>query len=245
MAERKKYISAEIPILNEEIRILGTPEELNDKTIKLDLTRKLRGKGLTITFRIFNKDGKLVSIPNKLELVKAYIRRMMRKRIDYVEDSFRAQCADVRTIIKPFLITRKRVSRAVRKNLRNTAREFLLEYLKDKEYNDICKELIDGILQKAMLPKLKKVYPLSFCDIRVLETKELGKVDLDKIIKEAEEGVMVEAEDIQEIAEEAKEEVKEEAEEAKEEVKEEAEEAKEEVKEEAEEAKEKKPAKKK
>jgi len=120
MAERKKYIDVQVPILNETMRILGTPETLHNKTIKLDLTRKLRGKGLTIKFRIFNREGKLIAIPNKMELVTAYIRRMMRKRVDYVEDSFKARTKDTRTTIKPFLITRKKVSRAVRKNLRNT-----------------------------------------------------------------------------------------------------------------------------
>ena len=52
-----------------------------------------------------------------------------------------------------------------------------------------------------MLPKLKKVYPLSFCDIRIFETKEIEKIDLSKI-KIAEETQEEEAEDIQGIAEE-------------------------------------------
>ena len=183
MAERKKYIDIEIPILDSTMRILGTPEDLNNKTIKLDLTRKLRGKGLNITFRIFNKDGKLFGIPNKMMLIGSYIQQMIRKRSDYVEDSFKARCADIRVTVKPFLLTRKQVSRAVRKNLRNTAREFLLEYLREKDYNEICNELLDNTLQKTMFPKLKKIYPLSFCDLRVFETKELGKIDIDKILE--------------------------------------------------------------
>ena len=199
MAEKKKYIEAEVPILNSTIRILGTPEELHDKTIKLDLTRKLRGKGLTITLRIFNREGKLTAIPNKIELVTTYIRRMMRKRTDYVEDSFQARCADIRATIKPLLITRKKVSRAVQKNLRNTAREFLLEYTKEKDYIEICNEILEGTLQKIMLPKLKKIYPLSFNDIRIFETKELKKIDIKKASTISGHQ---ETEDIQEIQEE-------------------------------------------
>lgn len=180
MAERKKYIDVQVPILDSTMRVLGTPENLHDKTIKLDLTRKLRGKGLTIKLRIFNQEGKLVAIPNSMELSTSYIRRMMRKRTDYVEDSFQARCSDIRVTIKPLLITRKKVSRAVRKNLRNTAREFILGYIKEKTYIEICNELLEGTLQKAMLPKLKKVYPLSFSDIRIFETKELEKIDMEK-----------------------------------------------------------------
>ena len=107
----------------------------------------------------------------------------MRKRVDYVEDSFKTSCKDIRVTIKPFLITRKKVSRAVRKNLRNTTKEFLIEYLKEKTYNELCIELLDGTLSKTMLPKLKKIYPLSFCDIRVFETKDIEKINLDLIIK--------------------------------------------------------------
>lgn len=223
MAERKKYIDVEIPILDSSMRVLGTLENLHDKTIKLDLTRQLRGKGLTIKFRIFNNEGKLVGIPNKMELVNSYIRRMMRKRSDYVEDSFLGRCADIRATIKPILITRKRVSRAVRKNLRNTAKEFILEYIKEKDFYELCQDILEGTLQKAMLPKLKKVYPLSFCEIRIFETKELAKIDLNKASKRK---IEAQPEDIQAIDKETKEEpieeVKEEAEEEKEETPEEA-----------------------
>jgi phage-related protein len=52
--------------------------------------------------------------------------------------------------------------------------------MKEKEYLEIYNEILDGTIQKAMLPKLKKVYPLSFSDIRIFETKELEKIDLEK-----------------------------------------------------------------
>ncbi len=197
MAERKRYIDVQIPILDSTMRILGTAEELNNKTIKLDLTRKLRGKGLIIKLRIFNQEGKLTAIPNSLTLITSYIRKIMRKRIDYVEDSFQARCSDIRVTIKPLLITRKKVSRAVRKNLRNTTRELIIEYLKEKDYIETCNELLDGTLQKTLLPKLKKIYPLSFCDVRVFETKELEKIDLEKASTlPAEEGSIMNQEEL-------------------------------------------------
>jgi len=202
MAERKKYIDVKVPMLDSEMRVLGTLADLHMKTIKLDLSRKLRGKGLTITFRIFNYNDSLVAVPNRMELVKSYIRRMTRKRTNYVEDSFTAHCSDVTAVVKPFLITRKRVSRAVRRNLRNTAREFLVEYLKGKTYNELCLELMDGTLQKTLLPKLKKVYPLSFCDLRVFETKEVDKVNLDDAMKAGVPVVEGTEEDLQATSEE-------------------------------------------
>lgn len=158
--------------------VLGTEETLAGKTIKLDLSRKLRGRGLEAVFVIMNKEGKLVAYPKSLILMRSYVQRMMRKRISYVEDSFSTTCKDVKVTIKPFLITRKKVSRAIRNNLRRTAKEFILEYVKDKTYMDLAMAVLSNDMQKEMHPKLKKVYPLSMCEIRVIETSELAKADL-------------------------------------------------------------------
>jgi len=185
MAQRKKFIEVEIPSIESNINVLGTPEELDKKIIKLDLSRKMRGRGIEVIFKIQNTNSKLTAFPKKIQLMKSYIQRMMRKRTNYIEDSFITPCKDIRVIIKPFLITRKKVSRAVRKNLRNTAKEFLIKHLEDKNYLNVCDEILSGELQKTMLPKLKKVYPLSFSDIRIFETKELEKAELP-IVKKTE-----------------------------------------------------------
>tara|TARA_Y100000310_G_scaffold316947_1_gene369260 strand:- start:12090 stop:12803 length:714 start_codon:yes stop_codon:yes gene_type:complete len=183
MAARKKFINVEIPAIDSTIRVLGTPEELDKRTIKLDLSRRTKGKGLEVIFKIKNTEGNLLAFPKKIQLMKSYIQRMMRKRTSYVEDSFVTPCKDIRAIIKPFLITRKKVSKAVRKNLRNTTKEFLIKYLSEHNYLDLCDQILAGELQKTLLPKLKKVYPLSFSDIRIFETKELEKADLPAIKK--------------------------------------------------------------
>ena len=84
MAIKKKFIDVEIPIVNETLPVLGSPETLTNKTIKLDLSRKLKGKGLEIVFQIMNKENKLVAYPKNLTLMRSYIQRMMRKRVNYV-----------------------------------------------------------------------------------------------------------------------------------------------------------------
>jgi len=176
MALKKKFSQVELPLLNTSIEALGDASTLAGKTIKMDLTRKLRGKSLEVVFKIYDKNG-LYGMPKQLNLMKYFIIRVMRNRISYVEDSFETQCKDVKVTIKPFLITRKRVSRAIRNNLRKTCKEFIINYVKEKSYLQLCEELLSGQLQHEMLPKLKKVYPLSFSDLRVFETKELDKVD--------------------------------------------------------------------
>ena len=180
MALKKKFMDISLPLTGDSFTALGTIESLVGKTIKLDLTRKLRGKGLEITFLIVEKDGKLIGLPKSFILIKSYIRRIMRTGTSYVEDSFKAQSKDGEVTMKPFLLTRKKVSRAVRNHLRQVAREQLLEIAKDKTFSELTEEVYSGNLQKSLIPKLKKVYPLAFCDLRVFET---NKPILDENIK--------------------------------------------------------------
>lgn len=207
MAMKKKFIEIESPITNEVIEVLGTAEELHKKTIKLDLSRKMRGKGVELVLEVENKDGGLKAYPKRIELVRSSISRMMRKRINYVEDSFEISCSDITARIKPFLLTRKKVSRAVRNNLRKTTKEFLINYAKEKTYLEITSEVLNTNLQKTMIPILKKIYPLSLCEIRVLETKELEKANKEIIVnlvqseEENEETIEEEKSQIEELEE--------------------------------------------
>ncbi len=208
MAMKKKFLEIESPITNETIEILGTPEELHKKTIKLDLSRKMRGKGVEVVLEVENKNGEMKAYPKRIELVRASISRMMRKRINYVEDSFEISCSDITARIKPFLLTRKKVSRAVRNNLRKTTKEFLITYAKDKTYLEITSDVLSTNLQKAMIPVLKKIYPLSLCEIRVIETKDLAKAnkEIKRIVPiQADEEVEEELEQLQSQDEEIKE----------------------------------------
>ena len=210
MAERKRFIDVEIPILEKSIQVLGTTKDLHNKTIKMDLSRKMRGKGLTLTLQILNQDEKLIAYPRKFELTKSYLRRIIRKRTDNVEDSFKTSTKDTSVTLKPFLITRKKVSRAVRRNLRNTTKEFLINYAKERTYLELCRDILENVLQKELLPKLKKVYPLAFCDLRIVETSEVAKIDfnlaeIEPSVEEVSSEDNEEAEEEQEEAEETKE----------------------------------------
>jgi len=60
----------------------------------------------------------------------------------------------------------------VRKELRKKAKEELTEYTKNKKSEDIFDEVIRNQIQKPLSVKLKKIYPLSLCEIRILESKE-------------------------------------------------------------------------
>ena len=97
---------------------------------------------------------------------------MVRKGTNYIEDSFSTECKDAQVKIKPFLITRRKVTREVRKALRNKAKEELINYAKDKNSEEIFDDILNNKLQKQLSLKLKKIYPLSLCEIRTLKVEK-------------------------------------------------------------------------
>ncbi|HLD98106.1 MAG TPA: hypothetical protein VI815_02185 [Candidatus Nanoarchaeia archaeon] len=179
--ERKKFIKSEIPMLSREIELYGNSlSNFDNKTIKLDLTSELRGKGAELRLILKSEDNVSKAYPIELTLMGSYIRRMMRKGSDYVEDSFEAETKDFKVRIKPFLITRKKVSKSVRTALRNSAKEQITEYLKLKTFENIVLDLINNKLQKEIIVKLKKIYPLALCEIKSIyilknEMSKIGK----------------------------------------------------------------------
>ncbi len=173
---KKAFYEVQAPFTATKILLYaGSPEELMGRIIRLDLTRNLRGKSLELKLRVKYENGLLTAEPVALELAGSYIRRMVRKGTDYVEDSFQANCKDSLVIIKPFLITRNKVSRALRRTLREQAKAHLESYLKARTAREVFTDITTNKIQKELSMKLKKIYPLALCEIRVFTLVEAKK----------------------------------------------------------------------
>jgi len=169
---RKRFFDVEIPIIKKETQLQAYEiGDLEGRFVKYDLTRFLKGKSMILNLKVKVNNEKAVAIPKEIKLMPYFLKRMARKGTDYVEDSFSVKCKDVQVKIKPFLITRRRVPRAVRKALRVKAKEELTNYVKDKTSEEIFEEIIGNRIQKTLSLKLKKIYPLSLCEIRVLKVE--------------------------------------------------------------------------
>jgi ribosomal protein S3AE len=171
--KRKKFFDVEIPLIKKETQAVALVlEDLEGRHIKYDLTRILRGKSIMFQGKIKIEKDKAIAYPKQIKLMPYYLKRMVRKGTNYVEDSFSAETKDAQVKIKPFLVTRRKVSRAVRKALREKAREELIKYLKTKTTEELFQEILRNVLQKSLSLKLKKVYPLSLCEIKVLKVEK-------------------------------------------------------------------------
>ena len=186
---KKKFFDVEIPIINKTTHLQAYElKELEGKFIRYDLTRTLRGKNMLLQLIVKVEGDKATTIPREIKLMPCFLRRMVRKGTNYVEDSFSTTCKDSQVRIKPFLITRKKVSRAVRNALRKKAREELTNYVKSKDSKTLFEEIIQNQLQKPLSLKLKKIYPLSLCEIKVLKVEKfLDKKETKKEKEKSEE----------------------------------------------------------
>ncbi|MBX4211899.1 hypothetical protein KW787_00380 [Candidatus Pacearchaeota archaeon] len=176
---KKSFYEVKAPLTSAKIVLYGSePAELNGKTVKLDLTRSLRGKSIEMKFRI-KADGEILTAePMSLELMGSYIRRMMRRGTDYVEDSFDAECRDGKARVKPFMLTRNKVSRAVRNSLRVATKQHLEGYFKTRTMQELFTEIMTNKIQKELSLKLKKIYPLALCEIRIFAVvPEVKKIE--------------------------------------------------------------------
>ena len=178
---KKRFFDVEIPLINKETHLQAYElKELEGRIIKYDLTRFLKGKSMIIKLKVKIDGEKAITIPIETKLMPYFLKRMVRKGTNYVEDSFSTKCKNAQVRIKPFLITRRKVSRAVRKALRNKAKAELIEYIKDKDTETLFDEILKNNIQKQLSLKLKKIYPLSLCEIRVFK---IEKETLKKSVK--------------------------------------------------------------
>jgi len=166
---KKSFFEVRTALTATKIQLYGASvDELVGKVVKLDLTRSLKGKNFELRLiTLKSSEGTLEAEPIGLELAGSYIRRMMRLGIDYVEDSFKVECKDANATVKPFMITRNKVSRAVRNELRNSTKKFVESYAKTRPAKEVFTDVITNKLQKELFIKLKKIYPLALCEIRV------------------------------------------------------------------------------
>jgi len=150
-------------VLNTSLQREKTIGNVRYKMVKIPAKRMF---GLV---KIKIKDDKAIAYPKKIRLMPYFIKRMIRKRISYVEDSFKTPSQESIISIKPFLITRKKVSKAVRKALRNRCKNWIEDYISEKTDQEIFNEVLSNKIQRTLSLVLKKTYPLSLCEIRILE----------------------------------------------------------------------------
>ena len=219
--KRKKFFEVDIPLIRKQTQLYAFDiKELEGRDIKYDLTRILKGKNILLRLKVSVEKDNAIAVPMEINLLSSLLQRVVRKGTDYVEDSFSAECKDARLRIKPLLVTRARVSRQIKKALREKAKEELMKTIKSEDSEKVFEDVLRGKIQKELSLKLKKIYPLSFCEIRILKVEKflensskddtaVPKKEGEKEIRTKKEKVKEDTEDIfEEESQEASEDLK-------------------------------------
>lgn len=171
-----QFFDIKAPLVSTKIALYGPSKEaIAGRVVKIDLSRNLRGKNLEVSMKVKKEGEELIAEPISMELFSSFIRRTMRTGSDYIEDSFIATCKDGDFVIKPFMLTRKKVPRSIRSAIREETKNYLKSYVVSRTGIELFSDFISGKVQKELSLKLKKIYPLAFCDVRVLERIEKKK----------------------------------------------------------------------
>ncbi len=172
--KKKRFYTIQIPLIKKETQLQAfEPKDLDGRYLKYDLTRILKGKSMTLSLKVkINEKEEAITIPKEIRILPYYIKRLVRRGTNYVEDSFSTPSKDSLVRIKPFLVTRRKVSRTVRKALRNKSKEELSLWAKENTSEQLFEDILKNKIQKELSLKLKKIYPLSTCEIRVLKVEK-------------------------------------------------------------------------
>jgi len=206
---KRAFFEVRAPLISTKIQLFGaSKEELVGRVVSLDLTRILRGKSLILSLKVIKQEDNLEGDPTRIELAGSYIRRMIRKGSDYIEESFIVDCKDAKATIKPYMITRNKISRAVRAEIRNEVRKYIESYAKARTIKELMSDIISNKIQKELSLKAKKIYPLALCEIRIFEI--LTEAELKRIAEKKEEKASRKAEEnVHSVPEEKKQDKKE------------------------------------
>jgi len=170
---KKKFYNVEMPLIGKTTQLQAYEvKDLDGRFIKYDLTRIFKDKSMIITLKTKVDGDEVSTTPKELRILPYYLRRMVRRGTNYVEDSFSTNTKNAQVRIKPFLVTRRKVSRAVRKALRNKTKEELIAWAGELSLDELFEETLNGKFQRELGAKLKKIYPLSLCEIRVLKVEK-------------------------------------------------------------------------
>ncbi len=178
--KRKKWFTVKARAFNnKEIgqAMAESPEQLIGRFVTMNmmyLTNDPRKQGINVLFKITKTEGSNgIAEVYGYNLINAMIKRLVRKRTKRVDDSFILKTKDNKyVIVKPFIVTRTRVSRNVRSAIRKFTRTYLLNYFEHHTYEDFVKNVLNDSLVNELKSKLYKITPILHTFIRVFKLIE-------------------------------------------------------------------------
>jgi ribosomal protein S3AE len=153
------------------------PSTLVGKTIKVNLaqlTGDMKSQNSDVKFEITAvADNKMDTRIIGYSVSPAGIKRFVRRHMTRIDDSIVVMTKDnIKIRIKPFLLTRSKVSRTVEYAMRAALKEELIKLVRETPYETLFSMILKYQLQKEFKEKLSKVYPIRSLEIRMLKEEK-------------------------------------------------------------------------
>ncbi len=142
-----------------------------------DLTGNVRDQNGYVVFKVATVAGMtLQAVVLGYELTPAYVKRMVRKNTNRLDDFVQLHSKEGRdVIVKATMITLHKVQRSVQSALREQFHAMLQEDL-DKGLDVLLEGVLSGRMQATARKRLAKVYPLKELALKSLKLAEGGTV---------------------------------------------------------------------
>jgi ribosomal protein S3AE len=174
---KKKWYNVVAPIFRGAVigETLGYDQnDLKNRNLDLNfmsITNDPKTQNIRVLFKINDvKDNNAIVEVIGYELTLSYVKRVIRKDANKIADSYEYKTKDnVKVVVKPLVITRYKTNKSVLQSLRKNIRAFLEEEIKKNNFNDFINLIVYNKVQKALREKLKKIYPISACEFRIVK----------------------------------------------------------------------------
>ncbi|MFP4568122.1 MAG: hypothetical protein ACLFN8_04200 [Candidatus Woesearchaeota archaeon] len=154
-----------------------TPDEMIGKTVSLNLsmiTNDMKKQNIITSFRVKEiKDNQGMTELVGYSLGLAYLKRLVRRRRDKIDDSFLTKTKDDKTLrIKTVVMTNSKTFDSAISAIRLSLRAKIKKALKEMSFEEFVNALINVRLQKEWKSSLGKIYPLKFLEVRYVSLEE-------------------------------------------------------------------------
>ena len=172
---------------------LASPEDAVGRYLSInlkDLTGNVRDQNAYIKFQIVKIEGNFLQTTLQgFKITPAYVKRMVRKNINRLDDYFTFKTKDGKEIVlKTLTLTLHKTHRSTKQQIRKQLEKSLQEEISKTEFNTLVSNIVGRKIQFAIKKKLSKIYPLKEVAVRVLQLKEKGvKVEIPEATPEVAE----------------------------------------------------------
>ena len=159
---------------------LSSPEQALGKTLKVnlkDLTGNVKDQSAYVNFKVEALDGNVLKASViGYELTPTYVKRMVRKNTNRLDDYFVLATKDGKElVVKTLMVTQSKTQRSIQKQLRKKLQELLGEEVQKSTLEIFVSNLVTRKVQMNVKKLLHKIYPLNDVAVRVLILKKAGQ----------------------------------------------------------------------